>query len=152
MPTAPKLDRLNRHLLGLLQQDARLPLAELGRRIGLSTPAVAERLKRLEEEGVLRGYHAELDAHAIGYPVTAFVQLFIAPETYSQVETLIAGLPAVREAHHLTGDAAFILKVVASSLAELESLIARFTPFGRTETAVVLSTRLAPRPLPIGPD
>lgn len=144
-----RLDRLNRRLLAELQQDARLSLAELGRRVGLSTPAVTERMKRLEEQGVIRAYRAELDAHSMGYPVTAFVRLYIPPDVYPKVEALLASWPEVREAHHVTGDAAFVLKVVTRSLADLEALLARFTPFGRSETSVVLSTRLAPRPLPV---
>lgn len=150
MPEAPKLDRLNRRLLAELQHNARLSLAELGRRVGLSTPAVAERLARLEEQGVIVAYRAELDAHSIGYPVTAFVRLYSFPDAYPKVEALLASLPEVREAHHVTGDAAFVLKVVTRSLADLENLIGRFSPFGRSETSVVLSTRLAPRPLAVG--
>lgn len=149
MTDHPRLDRLNRRLLAELQHNARLPLAELGRRVGLSSPAVAERIKRLEEQGVIRGYHAEVDAHSIGYPVTAFVELHVPPESYTRVEALLGTLPAIREAHHVTGRAAFMLKVVASSLSELETLIATFAPYGSSETAVVLSTRLAPRALPI---
>ena len=145
----PRLDRLNRRLLAELQQNARLSLAELGRRVGLSPPALTERMKRLEEQGVIHAYRAELDAHSMGYPVTAFVRLFIPPDAYPKVEAILANLPEVREAHHVTGDAAFVLKVVTRSLADLEAVLARFTPFGRSETSVVLSTRLAPRPLPV---
>ena len=146
---AKPLDRLDRRLLRELQTDARLSLAELGRRVGLSSPALAERLRRLEERGVIQGYRTDIDSHALGYPVTALIRLFVPAERYPRIEALLADMPEVREAFHVTGEAAFVLKVVAPSLADLERLIAVFDPHGRTETAVVLSTRLAPRPLPI---
>jgi len=142
---AKPLDRLDRRLLRELQTDARLSLAELG----LSSPALAERLRRLEERGVIQGYRTDIDSHALGYPVTALIRLFVPAERYPRIEALLADMPEVREAFHVTGEAAFVLKVVAPSLADLERLIAVFDPHGRTETAVVLSTRLAPRPLPI---
>ncbi|TWI45197.1 Lrp/AsnC family leucine-responsive transcriptional regulator [Pseudomonas duriflava] len=150
MPFLDKaLDRLDRRLLTELQVNARLSSAELGRRVGLSTPAVAERIKRLEQRGILHGYHAAVDSHSIGYPVTAFIRLFVPADHYRQVQTVIESMLEVREAHHVTGDAAFILKVVAASLSDLELLISSFDTYGRTETSVVLSTRLATRGLPI---
>jgi len=146
---AKPLDRLDRRLLRELQTDARLSLAELSRRVGLSSPALAERLRRLEERGVILGYRTEIDSHAVGYPVTALIRLFVPAERYPRIEALLATMPEVREAFHVTGEAAFVLKVVAPSLADLERTLAVFDPHGRTETAVVLSTRLASRPLPI---
>ncbi|WP_218228015.1 Lrp/AsnC family transcriptional regulator [Pseudomonas sp. Irchel s3b2] len=145
------LDRLDKRLLAELQVDARLSFAELGRRVGLSTPAAAERVRKLEDRGVLRGYRAELDSHSIGYPVTAFIRLYVPTEHYAKVLSIIEGMPEVREAHHVTGDASFVLKVVAASLAALETLISSFDSYGGTETSVVLSTRLATRGLPINP-
>ncbi|MGF0237547.1 Lrp/AsnC family transcriptional regulator [Rhodococcus sp. IEGM1300] len=147
--TDKPLDRLDRRLLAELQVDARLSFAELGRRVGLSTPAAAERVRKLEERGVLRGYRAELDSHSIGYPVSAFIRLYVAAQDYAKVLSVIEGMPEVREAHHVTGDASFVLKVVAPSLVTLETLIASFDAYGRTETSVVLSTRLASRGLPV---
>lgn len=149
--TDKPLDRLDKRLLAELQVDARLSFAELGRRVGLSTPAAAERVRKLEERGVLRGYRAELDSHSIGYPVTAFIRLYVPAERYAAVLAVLEGMPEVREAHHVTGDASFVLKVVAQSLSALEALIAAFDSWGRTETSVVLSTRLATHGLPIEP-
>ncbi|MDD2058055.1 Lrp/AsnC family transcriptional regulator [Pseudomonas sp. GD03860] len=140
---------MDKRLLTELQTDARLSFAELGRRAGLSTPATAERVRKLEERGVLRGYRAEIDSHAIGYPVTAFIRLHVPAQSYAKVLAVLENLPEVREAHHVTGDASFVLKVVAQSLMALETLIASFDAFGSTETSVVLSTRLAVRGLPI---
>lgn len=150
--TGKPLDRLDKRLLAELQVDARLSFAELGRRVGLSTPAAAERVRKLEDQGVLRGYRAELDSHAIGYPITAFVRLYVPAEDYPKVLSIIEGMLEVREAHHVTGDASFVLKVVAPSLTALETLISSFDSFGKTETSVVFSTRLATRGLPINPD
>ncbi|WP_339529344.1 Lrp/AsnC family transcriptional regulator [Pseudomonas mucidolens] len=150
--TSRPLDRLDKRLLAELQVDARLSFAELGRRVGLSTPAAAERVRKLEDQGVLRGYRAELDSHSMGYPVTAFIRLYVPAESYSRVLSVIEGMPEVREAHHVTGEASFVLNVVAPSLIALESLISAFDSFGKTETSIVLSTRLATRGLPINPD
>ncbi|WP_218020867.1 Lrp/AsnC family transcriptional regulator [Pseudomonas mucidolens] len=143
---------MDKRLLAELQVDARLSFAELGRRVGLSTPAAAERVRKLEDQGVLRGYRAELDSHSIGYPVTAFIRLYVPAESYSRVLSVIEGMPEVREAHHVTGEASFVLNVVAPSLIALETLISAFDSFGKTETSIVLSTRLATRGLPINPD
>ncbi|MNJ08166.1 HTH-type transcriptional regulator LrpC [compost metagenome] len=143
------LDRMDKRLLAELQVDARMSFAELGRRVGLSTPATAERVRKLEERGVLRGYRAEIDSHAIGYPVTAFIRLYVPAQSYAKVLSVLEEMPEVREAHHVTGDASFVLKVVAQSLIALETMIASFDAFGRTETSVVLSTRLAIHGLPV---
>ncbi|WP_421096171.1 Lrp/AsnC family transcriptional regulator [Pseudomonas sp. 16FHM2] len=142
---------MDKRLLAQLQVDARLSFAELGRRVGLSTPATAERIRKLEEHGVLRGYRAELDSHSIGYPVTAFIRLYVPAESYPRVLAVIEGMPEIREAHHVTGEASFVLKAVAPSLIALETLISSFDSFGKTETSIVLSTRLAARGLPINP-
>jgi Lrp/AsnC family leucine-responsive transcriptional regulator len=136
------LDHLSLKILGELQRDARLSWAELGRRVGLSTPAVAERVRRLEENGVIQGYEARINPKALGKEVTAFVRMRLSgAETLARRLTKLASeLEEVLECHRCTGDESFILKVRVESVAHLEKLIDRLTPYGMTSTALVLSS------------
>lgn len=136
------LDELSLKILAELQRDARLSFAELGRRVGLSTPATAERVRRLEESGVIRGYEARIDAKALGKEVTAFVRMRLSgAETLARRLTKLASeWDEVLECHRCTGDESFILKVRVESVAQLEKLIDRLTPYGMTSTALVLSS------------
>ncbi|MBI4892457.1 MAG: Lrp/AsnC family transcriptional regulator, partial [Acidobacteria bacterium] len=119
------LDRLSTRILAHLQRDARLSFAELGRRVGLSTPAVAERVRRLEESGVIRSYEARLNPQALGLHVTAFVRIRLSgSESLARRLTKLASeLSEVLECHRCTGDESFILKVRAESVSHLEKLI-----------------------------
>lgn len=149
------LDPKALRILGELQRDARLPFAELGRRVGLSTPAAAERVRRLEESGVIEGYEARINPRALGLEVTAFVRIRVTgAETLARKLSKLAGeLPEVLECHRCTGDESFILKVRVASVAHLERLIDRLTPFGMTSTALVLSSPVERRlgPVDAGP-
>jgi Lrp/AsnC family transcriptional regulator, leucine-responsive regulatory protein len=143
------LDSTGRHLLRLLQAEARLSYSELGRRVGLSTTAVIDRMHRLQDAGLITGYYAALNREKLGLSVLAFVRLQTTPERYPAVLALIETLPAVLECHHVTGEESFVLKVVAASVAELEPLIERFSRFGRTSTSIVMSSPVGERPLPL---
>lgn len=149
------LDPKALRILAELQRDARLPFAELGRRVGLSTPAAAERVRRLEESGVIEGYEARINPRALGLEVTAFVRIRVTgAETLARKLSKLAGeLPEVLECHRCTGDESFILKVRVASVAHLERLIDRLTPFGMTSTALVLSSPVERRlgPVDAGP-
>ena len=134
------LDPVGRKLLQAVQENARLSFSELGRRVGLSAPAVAERLRKLEEFEIINGYHAEVDPAALGYGVTAFIRLTTSTDKYPRVLELAQRLPEIRECHHVTGGEAFILKVLATSIPHLESLIAQLSVFGATSTSIVLSS------------
>jgi Lrp/AsnC family leucine-responsive transcriptional regulator len=134
------LDPVGRKLLRAVQENARLSFSELGRRVGLSAPAVAERLRKLEEFEIINGYHAEVDPAALGYGVTAFIRLTTSTDKYPRVLELAQRLPEIRECHHVTGGEAFILKVLATSIPHLESLIAQLSVFGATSTSIVLSS------------
>ncbi len=134
------LDRTGKKLLAALQANARLSFSELGRQVGLSQPAAAERVKRLEDAGIITGYHAEVDAAKLGWPVPAFVRLITPPEKYPRFLKLAASWPEVLECHHVSGDDSFVLKVAVSSTAHLEEFIGRLTAFGPTTTAIVLSS------------
>jgi Lrp/AsnC family transcriptional regulator, leucine-responsive regulatory protein len=143
------LDSTGRHLLRLLQAEARLSYSELGRRVGLSTTAVIDRMHRLQDAGLITGYYAALNREKLGLSVLAFVRLQTTPERYPAVLALIETLPAVLECHHVTGEESFVLKVVVTSVAELEPLIERFSRFGRTSTSIVMSSPVGERPLPL---
>jgi Lrp/AsnC family transcriptional regulator, leucine-responsive regulatory protein len=142
---AALVDGTNRQLLAELQRDARLSLAELGRRVGLSSPAVAERLGRLERQGVIRSYRAELDPVALGYPLSAIVRIRPAPRQLHKVADLARGTPEVVECHRITGEDCYLLKAHVRSVTHLEELIDRFAPYGQTTTSIVQSSPVAAR-------
>lgn len=144
------LDDIDRRLLSVLQTDARLSYRALGRQIGLSQPAVADRVRRLEEAGVLTGYRAGVDRPRAGLPVTAFLRVTCTGDKFRAVHRLAEELPAVLECHHVTGEACFIVKVAAADLAGLERTIDRFREHGETVSAVVLSSIVEDKPAPVG--
>jgi Lrp/AsnC family transcriptional regulator, leucine-responsive regulatory protein len=137
---ASLLDDTNRRLLVELQADARLSMAELGRRIGLSAPAVAERMQRLELQGVIRGYRAELDPEAVGYPLTVIIRVRPAPRQLHKVAELARRLPEVVECHRITGEDCFLMKAHVRSVAHLEEVIDQVATFGQTTSSIVQSS------------
>jgi Lrp/AsnC family leucine-responsive transcriptional regulator len=134
------LDATSWELLCTLQTDARLSFSELGRRVGLSAPAVAERVRKLEEAGVIVGYHARVCPEKIGYALMAFVRMESPSEKCAIVSVFVADLPEVLECHRITGSDSFILKVIVTSVAHLEALLDRLMPYGQLTTSVVLSS------------
>src|SRR6202049_3230744 len=122
------IDLIDRKILQELATNGRLPFAELGRKVGLSPSATAERVRQLESLGFIRGYRAEIDLTALGYSVTAFVRLTCEGHRYRQFLKFLPTLQSVQECHHLTGGDAFLLKVMLSSVAELEALIESLLP------------------------
>ncbi len=135
-------DLTDRKILQELSSDARLPVAELGRRIKLSPSATAERVRRLEALELIQGYRAEINLKALGFSITAFVRLTCDGNRYRPFLKFLPTLDAVQECHHLTGGDAFLLKVVLSSVAQLEDLIEKLLPYGSPTTSMVLSTPL----------
>ena len=131
-------------ILGLLQEDCRTPLARLGEQVGLSAPAVLERIKKLEAAGVVTGYHAIIDGRKIGYDVTAFIGVVTSdPDSIVPFEQQVNSLVSVLECHHVTGAFTFLLKVKTANTSSLERLISQIRSLdgvARTETMVVLST------------
>lgn len=142
------IDLIGKKILQELAADGRLPFAELGRKVGLSPSAAGERVRQLESLGLIRGYRAEIDLQALGYSITAFVRLTCEGNRYKQFLKFLPRLQSVQECHHLTGGDAFLLKVMLSSLAELETLIESLLPYGSPTTSMVLSTPLERRHLP----
>ena len=144
------LDHTNVTLLGELQQDARLTLAELGRRVGLSSPAVAERLQRLQDAGVITGYTATVDPRAFGYALGAILRIRPAPRQIAKVAEIAQRTPEVVECHRITGDDCFFVKAHVRDVHHLEELIDSFTPFGQTTTSIVQSSPVPARGVPLG--
>jgi len=136
------IDPIDKKILRELDADARLAIAELGRRIGLSPSATAERLRRLESLEIIRGYRADINLPALGYTITAFVRLTCEGTRYKPFLKFLPTLNAVQECHHLTGSDAFMLKVILASMTELEDLIEKLLPYGSPTTSMVLSTPL----------
>jgi Lrp/AsnC family leucine-responsive transcriptional regulator len=139
MPTA-KLDPHDKKILLELSADARIPFAELARRIGLSASATTERVKQLESLGLIRGYRAELDLKSLGLSITAFIRMTCDGPRYQPFLKFLKTLDPIQECHHLTGGDAFLLKVALSSTEELERLIEKLLPYGSPTTSMVLST------------
>jgi Lrp/AsnC family transcriptional regulator, leucine-responsive regulatory protein len=147
MPSNERVDRVDRRLLGELQADARLSIAELGRRVGLSSPAVAERMRRLEAGGVLAGYHAEVDPRQIGYSLGAVLRIRPAPRELKKVGAVAHDTPEVVECHRVTGDDCYWMKLHVRDVEHLEEVIDRFTPYGQTTTSIVQSSPVPRRGL-----
>jgi Lrp/AsnC family transcriptional regulator, leucine-responsive regulatory protein len=131
------LDVIGWRLLHELQRDARLSYSELGARVGLSPSAVAERLRRLEEAGIITGYRAEVNTAKLGLPITAFIRC---SSPGPQIGNIARASPEVLECHRITGGDAFILKVIVASVAHLEAFIDRLMPYGQPTTSLVLSS------------
>jgi len=140
---------VNLRLLKELQGDGRLGMAELGRRIGMSAPAVAERVQRLERAGVIVGYHAEIDPSALGFPIGAVVRIRPAPGQLPRIPEIARETPAVAECFRITGEDCFLLKLHLRSIDELEDILDRFTPSGLTTTSIVHSAPVPRRGPPL---
>ncbi len=140
------LDQMDGKILEILQADARVTLAEIGRRIHMSQPAVAERVKRMEAANVITGYHARVNPAALGYSITAFVRVAIRSD-YRSVAVIAEQLPEIVECHSITGDDCSIVKVVVPSVQELERVLVELTRCGVTSTSLILSSTLERRAL-----
>ena len=147
-PNGP-LDAVNLKLLAELRDNPRLPMTELGRRVGMSSPAVTERVRRLEESGVIRGYRLDLDPAALGLPLTAFVRVRPNPGQLPRVADLARAIPEVVECHRITGEDCFILKVHLPAVDQLDRVLDRFLLLGATTTSIVQSSPVPLRPPPL---
>jgi Lrp/AsnC family transcriptional regulator, leucine-responsive regulatory protein len=145
------IDDTNLRLLEELQADARLSNAELGRRVGLSAPAVAERLLRLEEAGAITGYRAAIDPRAVGYSLSVVLRIRPAPRELKQVAELAQRTPEVVECHRITGDDCYFMRIWVRDVEHMEELIDRFAPYGQTTTSIVQSSPVPQRGLPLRP-
>jgi Lrp/AsnC family transcriptional regulator, leucine-responsive regulatory protein len=139
-----ELDEVDWRILGLLQQNCKQPLAKIGAKVGLSAPSVIDRIKRMEDHGIIRGYTAIVDARKLGKDVTGFIGVFIGhPRFVPAFEEAVAQLDDVLECHHVTGEYSLLLKVKTTNTSSLEELIGHVRSLEgveRTETMIAFST------------
>lgn len=138
-----ELDTCDRKLLALLQKDARLSYAELGRRVHLSSPAVAERVRRLEEFGVIGGFTARVSPRALGYGFETFVSITV--DSHDALDAWAEAHPEVMALHSTTGNQCALLRIAIRTPEHLESLLKSLARIGKTSTSMVLSTRFESR-------
>jgi Lrp/AsnC family leucine-responsive transcriptional regulator len=146
------LDRTDWLLLAELQKDGRSSYAELARAVAMSASAVAERIRRLEEGGVIAGYRATVEPERVGLTVMAFVRLRYPTGNYKPFYALLDTTPEIIEAHHVTGEDCFVLKVLARSMRHLEEVSGRISGLGSVTTSVVYSSPLPNRAISGGSD
>jgi Lrp/AsnC family leucine-responsive transcriptional regulator len=142
LPNMIELDAIAWKIIEGLQHNARMTFAELGRKVGLSTPAVAERVHRLEEAGVITGYHASIDGSKVGVPIRILMRLTI-PGGDLQISRTVAAikeLPEVRRCHRITGSESFMIEADVVSIRHMEALIDRLSAQGATSTSTILSS------------
>jgi Lrp/AsnC family transcriptional regulator, leucine-responsive regulatory protein len=140
-------DSTNLRLLEELQRDARISLAELGRRVGLSSPAVADRLKRLEDEGVITGYRADVDPRKLGYTLGVIIRIRPAPRQIAAVAQLARDTPEVVECHRVTGDDCYVMTAYVRDVEHLEQVIDQFVAYGQTTSSIMQSSPVPRRGL-----
>lgn len=139
--TVKKLDETDRKIIEILQEDGRISMKDLGKLIGLTSPAVSERIKRLENCGIISGYKAIINPDALGRNIKAFIHISL-PSSQSYAEFLenAKSDPRIVECHHITGDDCSLLKVLVRDMQELENVIDSIKKIGSTKTSVILST------------
>ncbi|UJA20317.1 Lrp/AsnC family transcriptional regulator [Thermoleophilia bacterium SCSIO 60948] len=141
------LDDVNRRILGELERDARISLAELGRRVGLSSPAVGERVARLEQSGAIRGYHADVDPRALGLTLGVVIRSRPAPGQLETVAAAARETPEIVSCDRVTGDDCYVMKAFVRDVEHLEAVIDRFAALGQTTSAIMQSSPVPTRGL-----
>ncbi|WP_120006336.1 Lrp/AsnC family transcriptional regulator [Nesterenkonia muleiensis] len=141
------LDEVNCRILSVLADEPRLSTSALARKVAMSTPAVRERVKRLEEVGVIRGYHLDIDPAAIGLPVAAWVRVRPGPGQLPKIAELAEAVPQVSECHRISGEDCFLLKVHVPRIEDLEGVLDRFLLYGQTTSSLIVSSPVLPRPV-----
>ena len=139
------LDPIGWHILTEFQEDARIQFVELGRRVGLSTPAVIERVHRMEEAGIITGYRVEIDHRKVGLPVCAFIRVRVIGDFIPHVIAVAREIPEVHECHRIAGEDTFLLKVCVPSSESLEKLVDKLTPYVATTTMLVFTSYVTRR-------
>jgi Lrp/AsnC family leucine-responsive transcriptional regulator len=149
IPSESVAEPVNLRVLAELQKDPRLTMAELGRRVGLSSPAVTERVRRLEESGVIEGYRLDLNPAALGLPIGAFVRIRPNPGQLPKIAELAQRIPEIVECHRITGEDCFVLKVYLPSIDQLDRVLDTFLMYGTTTTSIIQSSPVPLRPPPL---
>ncbi|MFZ3008654.1 MAG: Lrp/AsnC family transcriptional regulator [Phenylobacterium sp.] len=139
------LDELDRSILSILAADGRIAMKEIARKIGLSAPATAERVRRLEDIGVILGYAAKLDPSALGFPVAIYIRIRPVPGKLHDVVELLSARPEITSCDRVTGDDCLVAKAILPSVAHLEGLIDLLLPIAHTTTSLIQSTPIAER-------
>jgi Lrp/AsnC family transcriptional regulator, leucine-responsive regulatory protein len=139
------IDQIDWKILKELQEDARTSFAELGRRVGLTTPAVIERVRKLEDAKIITGFRVEIDTAKVGFPITAFIRMSISGIEYSKIIEVAENSNEILECHRGTGGDSFIMKVAVADVEHLQNLIDKLTPYGITTTSIVLSSPVKKR-------
>jgi Lrp/AsnC family transcriptional regulator, leucine-responsive regulatory protein len=134
------MDDVNWRILALLQENARISFSEIGRQVGLTPTAVAERVRHLEDARIIRNYRVDVRAEELGYAMTVFIRVAVRPGASGQLAGLVASMPEVLECHRVTGDDSYLMKAVATSVRHLDQLLMKIRPFGQPATSVALST------------
>ena len=134
------LDQIGVKILRELQENARMPFSEIGRRVGLSSPAVAERVRKMEDAGIICGYHVNIDYNKMGNPILAFISLTAPPEHYKKFYGFAETASEICECHCISGSESFLLRTISSSISQLDDLVEKLSQFGDTKTSIVLSS------------
>ncbi|MQA88320.1 MAG: winged helix-turn-helix transcriptional regulator [Streptosporangiales bacterium] len=143
------VDPVNVRLLGELRRNPRSTMSELGRRVGLSPPAVTERVQRLERSGIIAGYRLDIDPGALGMPLAAYVRIRPGPGMLPKAIEAARETPEVVECHRITGEDCLLVRVQVPTIEELEAVIDGFLLYGQTTSSIVQSSPVPPRPLPL---
>jgi Lrp/AsnC family transcriptional regulator, leucine-responsive regulatory protein len=141
------LDEIDWQVLSILQMEARISFKELGQRIGLTGTAIAERVRKLEDEGIIEGYTIKLNREKIGLPIMAFFKLRVNVESCKRMQELAIALPEVIAAHRVVGNEHYILQVVLPSMQHLEAIMEKFLQMGSVDVSIILSTPVATKGL-----
>lgn len=142
LKSKPLLDSLGKSILRELEANARISFSDLSRKVGLSSPAVIERVRKMEDAGIIKGYHAHVDLGTGQKKILAFIRMTTRPEYYPRVKRLLEKRPEILECHHVSGEESFMIKVLVPSVPDLEKIVETLSPLGQTRTSIVLSSPL----------
>ncbi|HEX6543495.1 MAG TPA: Lrp/AsnC family transcriptional regulator [Ktedonobacterales bacterium] len=148
-PSDEALDEVNVRLLRELERDPRATMAELGRRIGMSSPAVAERVRRMEERGIIKGYAVLINPVPLGLPIAVYIRIRPHAGQLPQIAELARSIPEVVECHRITGEDCFLMKVHIPSMDQLDRILDCFLIYGSTTTSIIQSSPVPLRPPPL---
>ncbi len=133
-------DKIGMKILQELQINARTTYSEIGKKVGLSSPAVAERIYKMERSGIINGYHADINPNILGHNILAFITLTTQPEKYQKIYSFAENEKEIVECHHVSGNESLIMKVVSVSISHLENMVEKLSKFGETKSTIILSS------------